>query len=509
MQNILNKFKTIVLAAFCVVMASCDALELGPIDHWGLNSYWKTPEQCERFMIGLHYRMRTRMEVMMKMGELRGGTLNTAAITSTGEGASDIEIVNNNLSAANAGISNWGDFYMDIYQMNHAIDKLTNECEYLAEKTRKTYLGQLYGMRAFYYFHLHRTYGGVPLCDKPDVLLTDDLDKLDKPRATEAETWEFVRKDIDKSCECYADLGYENFKSMNCYWNKAASQCLKAEVYLWGAKVKPLKGKSVFSADPVADLTAARTALEEIETKYTYNANYIDAFSVASKDANKETVLAARYILGESTNHYGSFTYNIAIFTRYYDASGNKIGNVLNVSSGNQRYEYSLDFWNSYASNDKRRDATFLQYYLKDNDNKLYPAGRALRKFLGDLKDGKVQYTNDVPIYRYMDIALMLAEINNELEDKAQTAKWINIVRSRAGVSSFSYTDKLAAEEAILQERTFEFVAEGKRWYDIRRMLGGKYALELVGGNELKLVWPIDAGVLSKDNKVKQNEGYL
>lgn len=38
---------------------------------------------------------------------------------------------------------------------------------------------------------------------------------------------------------------------------------------------------------------------------------------------------------------------------------------------------------------------------------------------------------------------------------------------------------------------------------------GGKYALELVGGNELKLVWPIDAGVLSKDSKVKQNEGYV
>ena len=52
-------------------------------------------------------------------------------------------------------------------------------------------------------------------------------------------------------------------------------------------------------------------------------------------------------------------------------------------------------------------------------------------------------------------------------------------------------------------------MAEGKRWYDARRMLDGKYALELVGGNELKLVWPIDAGVLSKDNKVKQNEGYV
>ncbi len=40
-------------------------------------------------------------------------------------------------------------------------------------------------------------------------------------------------------------------------------------------------------------------------------------------------------------------------------------------------------------------------------------------------------------------------------------------------------------------------------------MLDGKYALDLVDGNELKLVWPIDAGVLSKDNKVKQNKGYL
>ena len=63
-------------------------------------------------------------------------------------------------------------------------------------------------------------------------------------------------------------------------------------------------------------------------------------------------------------------------------------------------------------------------------------------------------------------------------------------------------------EVAILREKDKEFVQEGQRWYDVRRMLGGKYALELVGGDELKLVWPIDAGVLSKDNYVKQNKGY-
>ena len=509
MKYIYTNFRNILLAAFAIILVSCSALELGPIDNYGLNNYWKTPEQCERFMIGLHYRLRSRVSTMMTMGELRGGTLNTDAITSTGEGANDIAIVGNKLSEANPGITNWGNFYMDIYQMNHAIDKLTNACGFLDESVRKTYLGQLYGMRAFYYFHLLRTYGGVPLCDKPDVLITDDLAQLDKPRATEQATWEFVRNDVEESCKMYEGLNYTNFKNMNCYWNKAASQCLLAEVYLWGAKVKPIGETKVYSADPEADIQAARLALEEVETKYTYNANFADAFSVNNKDSNKETVLAARFLLGESTNHYGSFTYNITLFNRYYDAAGNKIGNVLNIASGNQRYEYSLDLWNSFASGDKRRDATFLQYYLKDNDGNIYPAGRVLRKFLGDLNNGAYQYTNDVPLYRYMDIALLLAEICNEQQDKTATAKWINVVRTRAGVSTFSYTTKEAAEEAILHERTVEFVAEGKRWYDVRRMLGAKYALQLVGENETKLVWPIDAGVLSKDEKVEQNIGYL
>ena len=104
----------------------------------------------------------------------------------------------------------------------------------------------------------------------------------------------------------------------------------------------------------------------------------------------------------------------------------------------------------------------------------------------------------------------MLAEICNELDEPGDTKKWIDIVRKRAFGKDqpFIYTSKDAAEEAILQERSAEFVAESKRWYDVRRMCGGKYALELVGGDERRLLWPIDSGVLSKDPLVEQNEAY-
>lgn len=401
---------------------------------------------------------------------------------------------------------------MDIYQINHAIDKITTACEFLDEETRNTYLGQLYGLRAYYYFHMLRTWGGVPLCDKPDVLMTSEIAQLSKERATEQATWQFIRDDVDRSCEIYDKLGFGNFKSRNCYWNKAASYCLKAEVYLWGAKVRPLKGSAVFSPTPEADLAEAQQALQTVEALYACNDKFIDAFSPTNKDSNRETIFAVRYKLGEKTNFYSNFTYNVSTFTKWYDLDGNKLGNVLNIGSGAMRYEYTLDFYRSFAAADTRRDATFLPFCGKDNNGELVPAGLVLRKFLGETDNGRVQYTNDLPVYRYMDVALMLAEIANELNEPVEVERWIGRVRTRAygdEAPAFTYTTHDAAEEAILAERDAEFVAEGKRWYDVRRMLGGKYALELVGGNELKLVWPIDAGVLSKDSKVKQNEGYV
>lgn len=509
----MKRIKTCFYLLVGFLTASCNALDLGPEDHYSINNYWNSPEQCERFMIGLHFRLRERAEQLLVMGELRGGMLNTSSVTSTGEGAYYIEAVNNNLSEANPGLKNWGNFYMDIYQINHAIDKMTNACAFLDDRTRCTYLGQLYGLRAFYYFHMLRTWGGVPLCDKPDVLMTGEIAKLSKERATEQQTWQFVRDDVERSCRMYESLGFEQFKNKNCYWNKAASYCLKAEVCLWGAQVKPLKGSAVLSPAPEEELAAARDALLAVEPLYSPNPRFADAFSPTNKDANRETIFALRFKLGEKTNYYQNFTYNVATITKYLDRDGNKLGNVFNIGSGAMRFEYSQACYDNFDADDARREATFMQFYLKDNDENIYPAGRALCKFLGEVDNGKTQFTNDVPIYRYTDVALMLAEVNNCLNVPAGVKRWIEAVRTRAygamKMPAFTYTTEESAGEAILAERTREFIAEGKRWYDVRRLLGGRHALELVRGDELKLVWPIDAGVLSKDSKVQQNEGYV
>ena len=40
------KIKNYILAAVSCVLVSCSALELGPIDNYGLNNYWNNKEQC-------------------------------------------------------------------------------------------------------------------------------------------------------------------------------------------------------------------------------------------------------------------------------------------------------------------------------------------------------------------------------------------------------------------------------------------------------------------------------
>ncbi|MBD0285765.1 MAG: RagB/SusD family nutrient uptake outer membrane protein, partial [Flavisolibacter sp.] len=65
-------------------------------------------------------------------------------------------------------------------------------------------------------------------------------------------------------------------------------------------------------------------------------------------------------------------------------------------------------------------------------------------------------------------------------------------------------------KEAILQERFFEFIFEGKRWYDLRRM-GDEfvYKYTTIQPNEsYKLLWPVDRNTLTNNRALEQNPGY-
>ena len=158
--------------------------------------------------------------------------------------------------------------------------------------------------------------------------------------------------------------------------------------------------------------------------------------------------------------------------------------------------------------------------------------GTHVHKNIGYTNDAGVhQFIGDFMYYRLPLVYLSLAEIANYEGNGADVAKYVNLVRKRAygsnwNEATYGYTagSFTANELAILGEKDREFLQEGQRWHDLRRMTLTKDGKHLVfcpeanpkkNGRPIldeaqshKLLWPIDKNVMNSDKELKQTPGY-
>ncbi len=521
MKTKIIKYMMGLLASSALLFTSCDSLELGPIDYYGNANYWQTLSQVQTYVNGMHLDLRSNSFTRkFLLGEARGGL----QVTGTGsQGASTYNdvIKGNTLNGDNPGLSSWAGLYGNIFDCNLLIQQVENKPLHTENQKAVDYLlAQTYAIRALYYFTLYRTYGGVPLVTEVKVLSGKVTQaELYTPRSKPKQVMDFIKSDIDKAFTYFASSGTE--WTNNVTWSKAATQMLAAEVYLWSAKVK------LGDQQPATgDLAKAEGYLTEVKnnTRFGLLTDFASVFATTN-EANKEIIFALNYADGESTSDISNFLYADANIVSFYDANGVKLGDPLNLKgTAIQRYEYTLNFFNSFSAKDKRRAATFMEYYDKDKNLK----GTAVKKYIGSISStGARVYDTNEAMYRYADVLLMLAEVENM--KGGDPASYINQIRQRAyGTDYSAATDAYvnagfkANEYAILAERDKEFVYEGKRWYDIVRMKDGVNGTPLAfdaasaystnpvikSTEAFKLLWPVDKNTLNGDPTLKQTPGF-
>ncbi|MDY3090336.1 MAG: RagB/SusD family nutrient uptake outer membrane protein [Porphyromonas sp.] len=531
----LNKSQLLgaMLLATLVGASSCaDKLNLEPLDNYGSTTFWRNEAHVVGAMNGIYVKVRSLAWThSFTLGELRGGTLEQGAGVD-GSSLFGGDIISHNLRRDNTGISNFGGYYDPIQEVNLLIDRL--EKFTMTEAVKKNFLGQAYGLRAFLYFDLYRTYGGVPLRLTPDVVNGErDANKLMGERATPSAVMAQIKADIAKSLEYFGSektfdaYGVGGQKSA---WSKAATETLKGEVYLWNAKVT-IGDQTATNAD----LAEAKMALESVLANYNLSlqTEYAKIFSSTNK-GNSEVIFASRFLDGEAASSgYSQFLYrNDGSIKTLYKADGTtRFGDALAIqTTGVLRYQYKQALYNMYGSGDTRQTATFEPVYNQDKSL----AVAIVKKNIGEVNaQGNRVYTGDIIHYRLADVILMLAEVANMENDQAGVKKYIDMIRKRAYTpavfdanTSLAYTagDFKANELAILKERTKEFVQEGKRWYDLLRMTtaktGGTALVFTADGaidgapyvlnpsERYKVLWPVDKTTLNNDTKLKQTPGY-
>ncbi len=339
----------------------------------------------------------------------------------------------------------WNSLFQGIFAANVFIDK-AGKSE-LGTDFVEPLTGEAYFLRGFYYYHLVRWFGGVPIITIPVNAETN----LQLPRNSADEVYTQIISDLEaaigklplKSKYPSSELGRAT---------KGAAQTILANMYLFRSKTGDL--------EKVKSLTEQVISSNEYDLALTYKS----IFELANENGI-ESIFEAQMQKG----------------SQYAD--GSRINQYVAVYNSTSVQENFYDLWDSA---DVRRDVAVCVpgNTINDYTNKsaFYHQAKMLlglpgpTSVAGDSNDSPMNYM----IERYADVLLINAEANNELGESpsADIINNVNRLRRRAGLTDLSNTiSKENFRLAIRQERKYELAFEGHRWFDLLR-----YEKQGIGG---------------------------
>jgi len=388
-----------------------------------------------------------------------------------------------NFTASNGGFNGqWSYDFEGISRSNVAISYLTDAAITakigLDEPTRKNLLGQVYFLRAFYYFDLVNLYGDVPLLLAP---LKDFADAYSvAKRETKANVYVQISKDLEEAKTLLPDGKYPDAAEK---WraSKGAVLALQAKVALYNQKW--------------AEVISITTAMEALNY-YSLNANYFDNFSVAKEFTDNEVI----------------FAYD------HRQAAVPRNGNGLCALAGWGFIAPSANFINAFEANDPR-----LGYTVD-------VAGQNVYKLFGELNSsnkGNDDAASNKIYIRWADVMLWKAEALNETGSYPAAIALINKVRERARLTvtatggfapagtlpdrNVATADKAVIKDWLVKERRVELGFESQRFNDLKRWNMAKTFLAGLGKNfqDKNYLYPIPQGEIDKSGgSITQNTGY-
>lgn len=376
-------------------------------------------------------------------------------------------------------------------------NKIIAEGATATDTSVKRFVGEAYFFRAWYYWKLIESFGGVPIITK--VLNTGDT-ALYTPRSSQSQVVDFMLTDLTAAAALLplqSDLSNPDIGRVT----KGAAEALAARVSLYEGTWEKFRGEPNASQYLSQAVTNAQAVMNSgIYALYTgsgynsYRYNFIEA-----GDDSKECILDRRYargILGQSYPYDCDGTgYNPTrkLADMYLDTTGLPITSAASVFRGYATYT------SEYMKRDPRMTQTMTipgtftnrVFYpvtkianWPDHPQRNFNTGYILYKYMsedpvannsGQNGDASL-FDFDRHLIRYAEVLLTYAEATFELNGSISDADLnlsINVIRDRVSMphltNAFVTANSLDMETEIRRERTVELALEGFRWDDVRR----------------------------------------
>ena len=344
----------------------------------------------------------------------------------------------------------WESHYIGITRANISLERIPDV--EMDENLKNRLLGETHFLRAFFYFELVRSFGGVPIVTTYNELLEPEIN--DKVRASVEEVYTLIEEDLLKATEALP-LKSEYLPKDLGRVTKGAAQALLAKVYLTQEK-----------------WALAQTMANNVMTssQYSLESDFANIYKVGNVNG-VESIFEINYINNPLFNEIGA---QLAI---------------TNGSRGDQGWGWGTptsDLENAFLSegDNIRLRSTIIKHgepVFGDPDVTSFngmpsenKSGRTNRKYYVPVAERPVPYQRgQIPStyihLRLADVILMHAEAAFFNGDEATAKQSLKLVRDRVQLTTDMALSGDALRDAIWKERRLELALEHHRLFDLRR----------------------------------------
>lgn len=420
-----------------------------------------------------------------------------------GDGLETAELDNFSVTSFNPIINTlWAQCYYGVLRANLVVTKVP-DVPVMTDAIRKRSMGEGYFLRAFYYYHLVRIFGDIPLYT--NVITAEQAATI--ARSPKQQVYAQIIADL-KLAETMLPNTYSGADKGRA--TAGAAKGLLASVYL-----------------TLGDKTnAAAKAKEVIDNRALYGydlwTDYGDNFKLDNENG-KESMFEVQYRSGGGQwSDYGAGQKLNTFFAPRAQDIVQSSGYGWNVPTKGlaDTYEKTGASYNTII--DKRRPASMwipgdtYGTYTQPSQLVGSPLGLNVKKYfvpiantLGD--NGGWTCALNVPVLRYSEMLLIYAEAAGPALGKP----YADQVRTRAGLAPLpAGLSDAQWLEAIYKERRLEFAFEMHRWYDLLRHPDANYfvtVMRAAGKTNIQAkhrYMPIPQGERDKNPNLTQNDGY-
>ncbi|WP_254561083.1 RagB/SusD family nutrient uptake outer membrane protein [Dyadobacter diqingensis] len=456
-----------------------------------------------------------------------------------------------NLQGSNGALaSEWREFYAAVNLCNGGIARIDQAG--LSAALRPVREGELRFLRAFYYWHIVETWGGVHFTTEETNGIIATANK------TPVETfYNLIFEDLK--------IAVANLPATQPQYGrvtKGAAQAFLARMYLTRGMNKE----------------ASEMAEAVLKGNYGYKLedNYANLWKMGNLKT-KEAIYAVDYSANLALNDLANSTFNPyghgrgsnnahLLFLMKYDDRPGMTRDIVNGRPFN-RYMPTRFLLDLYSEDDARYEGTFMEswyanatsrpagvnlgdtavycsrkeipdavettkkyqtydrskIYLTDGtvkDNLRYPT---LSKFMDPTRASlnEAQSARDVFVIRLAEVYLIAAEAQMQLGNTQQAADYINVLRTRAAkpgkAAAMQIKPAQVTLDFILDERARELAGEQLRWFDLKRT--GKLverikaynpdnAVNIQAYHVLRPIPQTQLDAVVNKAEFKQNDGY-